>query len=373
MSEEEKVIVERYVIHKSMHLGPLRRDVRPGMELEWYPQTQTLKINGSRVEEGNGVSPSEAMRQLRVLSERTPDEPVMSVASTEEDSEKEPLRTQTLCVLPVLGCLSAAAKYLEAKGHSPEMSPSTDEQAQFLEMFEDLMNYVPDVKELESMASEDVADVNNWLAAKGYDIRLQEGAELSMASVFELLLEWMTEGSRSSVTAADGKDYTAVLVKKNVTVAHEMAVHSNPVVRVMAKTGETVCMSIVDEVPDSFAGLFLKVAELDSVKSTSHQFDGATFPMVDLDVRPDISFINGLEMSPDFFVGKAIQQTRFRMNEKGAKVESAAAMQLFRSVAMRVPYSIDRPFLLWIRRDGFEFPLFAAVLCEDVWKEPQKL
>lgn len=373
MSIEEKVIVEKYEVKKGMHLGPLRREIKPGMKLEWFPQTQTLKVNGSRIEEGNGVSPSEAMRQLRVLSERNPDEPVIVIMETKEASEIVPLKTDTLCVLPVLGCLASAGKYLEAKGRTPEMSPKTEEQAEFLEMFEDLMEQSMNIEELESIASEDVEDVNDWLSQKGYDIRLPKGKEeLSVASVFEALLKWITEGSKTTILGADGSEYMGVLMK-NATVAHEVAVHKNPVVRVRAKTGETVCMSIVDDVPEGFAGLFLKVAQLDSVKSTSHQHEGATFPMVDLDMRPDISFVNGLEVGPEFLVGNAIQQTRFRMNEKGAKVESAAAGQLFRSAMIKRPCAIDRPFLLWIRRDGFEFPLFAALLCEDVWKEPKEL
>lgn len=374
MSIEEKVIVERYVVKKAMHLGALRREMRPGMKIEWYPQTEAMKINGSRIEDGNGVCPSEAMRQLKALNDKMPDSPVIASLSEEERNEIE-MKTQTLCVLPVVGCLSSAVEYVEKKGRSSEISPRTGEQAEFLQMFEDLIEEVPNIGEIESTASEDVRDVNAWLSRKGCDIRLPECGvgELSMASVFETVMTWLSDGKRSLVKGIDGNDHVGVLIKKNVTVAHEAVVHPNPVVRVRAKTG-TVCMSVVDEMPEGFAGLFLKVAQLDSVKSTSHHYDGVVFPMVDLDVSPDISFMNGMEIGPDCFVGNVIQRTRFQMNEKGAMAESGAAGQLYKSVSFRTlkPCVIDRPFLLWIRRDGFEFPLFAALLCEDVWKEPKQ-
>jgi hypothetical protein len=76
----------------------------------------------------------------------------------------------------------------------------------------------------------------------------------------------------------------------------------------------------------------------------------------------------------NFYIGQALQQTKFRMNEKGAKVESAVAMSLNRGMAVEPePYVIDRPFVLWIERPGMAIPFFAAVLCEDVWREPKEL
>jgi hypothetical protein len=133
-------------------------------------------------------------------------------------------------------------------------------------------------------------------------------------------------------------------------------------------------MSMVDNVPDGFAGLFLKVAELERVKATSHNFEGVQFPMVDLDVYPDISLIQGLGIGAGYHVGTALQQTRFRMNEHGARAQSASAMAISRGISRVVPpHVINRPFLLWIKRDGLDFPIFASLLCEDVWSEPKEL
>jgi len=129
----------------------------------------------------------------------------------------------------------------------------------------------------------------------------------------------------------------------------------------------------VDSLSDGKFGIFLKVAELERVKATSHNYSGASFPMIDLDVKPDISWIKGLRIGVDYWVDQAIQQTKFRMNEFGARAQSAVGMTLRCKGAGPGPHVIDRPFLLWIQRDGMQFPLFAAVLCEDSWKEPAKL
>ena len=69
------VIIERFVIRKGMHLGPLRRELRVDSIIEWEPTTELLKIDGHRIDLTPGVEPGEAMRQLKVLSQRDPENP----------------------------------------------------------------------------------------------------------------------------------------------------------------------------------------------------------------------------------------------------------------------------------------------------------
>jgi len=130
---------------------------------------------------------------------------------------------------------------------------------------------------------------------------------------------------------------------------------------------------MVDDIPEGIAGLFLKVADLEKVKATAHNYEGASFPMIDLDEKPDIDWILGMHISQDYYIEQAKQQTKFRMNEKGARVQSAVGMTFLCKSAGPAPHIIDRPFLLWIKRDGLDFPLFAGLFAEDCWKEPDEL
>jgi hypothetical protein len=188
-----------------------------------------------------------------------------------------------------------------------------------------------------------------------------------------MLLEWLHAGKRTGITSLAGEEFPGVYIKEGVTVAHSLAVHPHPVVRVATKSGDTVCMSMVDSVPEGVTGLFLKVADLEKVKAASHNFKGVQFPMVDMDDRPDISWIQGMRVGSGFCIQSAKQQTKFRMNERGARVQSAAGMMMTKGLSAEYPHVIDRPFLLWIRRDGMDFPVFAALICEDGWKEPEEL
>ncbi len=105
------------------------------------------------------------------------------------------------------------------------------------------------------------------------------------------------------------------------------------------------------------------------------------FPMIEYNEVVDISWIRGMAARvPDglpWYISQALQQTKFRMNEIGVKVESAVAM------GMRLGYCpgpppkpdliIDKPFLLWISRPGMSHPLFIGYFVEKDWKRPEKL
>jgi len=132
-------------------------------------------------------------------------------------------------------------------------------------------------------------------------------------------------------------------------------------------------MTLLEKQPGDLFGLFSEAWRIGKIRE-SCRFEGVMFPMVELDMQPDIRWIHGME-NGSWSIEQALQQTRFRMNEKGAKVESAAAMRSIceDASAKPTPVLIDGPFLLWIERKGLDVPLFCAVLCEDAWKEPKEL
>jgi serine protease inhibitor len=103
--------------------------------------------------------------------------------------------------------------------------------------------------------------------------------------------------------------------------------------------------------------------------------------MIDLNETVDIGWLKEMltvdEIGDSWKISQALQQTKFKMNETGAHVKSAVAIGVMRCVSFGRPPElhlvIDKPFLLWIAREGTSLPIFAAYLDEDVWKDPKNL
>ncbi len=137
-------------------------------------------------------------------------------------------------------------------------------------------------------------------------------------------------------------------------------------------------MTIVDNPPSGFELVDL-VNGIEGDMQPLYNYDAVIFPMITYDQEVDISWIKRLyTIGNDGRIAKitqALQQTKFRMNEKGAKVESAVAMVVTRECVMmsKPDLVIDRPFVLWIRRPGLSQPFFVGYFTKETWKKPESL
>ena len=367
--------VERWLMKENMHLGPIRDELKEGQVVEWNQDMRLMRIDG-RIVDAKGSDPEEAMRMLKALNAKREDNPCMTELPARElegGEVKSAVTTQTSTMLPVLGCFKAAAEFVNLP---LEFRTMNDVQKAFLERFEDKMDNVEKLaEELQSIAHKDVSVINAFLKERGFDIQLNPvTGGFAVASVLDVLVKWLKEGKKTTIRK--GK-YPAVKLEEGVSIF--MGAHGNPLVAIETQTGDIVFMTVVDEIDtynDKFA-IEKLVQSLTESKAMPWRGNnkGVIFPMVNYDQQVDISWLEGLFVTKEWYVNQALQQTKFRMNEIGARAESAVAMTL-RWASMSAeptPIVIDRPFLLWIDRQGVTVPLFTGIFAEDVWKAPENL
>lgn len=284
------------------------------------------------------------------------------------------MNTSTLTMLPVLGCLKAAEEFLGQEGKWTSVSEAQESFLKRYRAFLPMLDKLSGV--LRRKASKDVSVINDWLKENGFDIHLPETTGgFAVASILDVLVEWMQEGKECEIRSAiSGKMYPAVALTECVRGHLDLDKYPFPIACIKTKTSDKVYMAVLDEMPIGVFGLADKVESLRQV-TQQYEIAGVHFPMIDYNSTVDISWIEKLRMGNDWYVDTAIQQTKFRMNHKGARVQSAVAMS-FRCMSLAPKpewINIDRPFVIWIERPEFPMPLFAGVFCEDVWKKPKEL
>ena len=387
-------MMRRFEIQKGMHLGPLMRNISPGDVLGWDVSTQTLTFNGDVLREQKGARFEEAIDILLRQSQKDPEHPwAKELSPVDAPVGQFEVKTGTQVILPILGCLKAAEEYLgsevgwDSVGRKVEWTPANEEQYQFFKRFTSAIRYADALGDnLKRKANRDVNVINAWLRENGFDIQLSDpgpGLAFAVASILDVLVNWIREGEVTSIYNSKGT-FPGVSIKRqegNVVGLLNRAIHPFPVAKLETKTGDVVYMTVMDYLPGEVFSISDKVDQVRKVvtePSNTIACDGVVFTMVDYDRRVDIGWIVGLETGPcqdDWYVSEALQQTKFRMNEKGAHAKSAVAMTLRCKCAVSHDawIRIDRPFLLWIERSGVDIPLFAGVFAEDVWKKPVEL
>jgi len=292
-------------------------------------------------------------------------------------------KSQTTTLPPILGCFLEAIRFLGGNPSviSRDSSYWVTRNELQEKLVKDFVPLIPDTKkqlsddEFKGITSRVADEINEFLAKEGFDIRLDQiGAdEFGVASVLKVLVEWKEAGQETYLTIEGNneKRYPAVrLSEKDWVTFYRNDIHSHPIARVETKSGDVVWMTIHPARTDTPFDV------IEFSKKDKHQiseYNELVFPMVDYDQEVDISWIQGLSLM-GWRVVQALQQTKFRMNEIGAKVESAAAMKLFRCITQhRRVFKIDGPMLLWIERPGLDMPLMSGIFTSDDWKKPEEL
>eukprot|EP00047_Mylnosiga_fluctuans_P006313 m.246234 g.246234 ORF g.246234 m.246234 type:complete len:282 (-) comp14942_c0_seq1:124-969(-) len=280
------------------------------------------------------------------------------------------MATVTSVLYPIISALLAA----EQGGQQLTWAPTSEKQSAFLkEVFEPSRAEAKKIPEIESKASNKYEEINAFLKAKGFSIQLDPFPEqdLGTASVLKVVLDWQEAGKPQDVflEGGDSKAYPGVFLKTGVTFEKSPA-HPNPIAVIRAKNGDQVLLTVAAE-PLTVDALEAKAAAiLSSSRPASSMFTGVTFPMVDLDQQPDISWLKGMTSSAGI-LQQAKQQTKFAMDEIGAVVKSAVAMHVARCLPPPALH-INKPFIAIVRRAGLKLPLFAGYIDVDSWRKPTR-
>ncbi len=296
-----------------------------------------------------------------------------------------PVKTDvtTTCVTPPI--VAALTKTEDILGPDREWNAVNALQKTFV------ADYLPDAREvalipeIESIASEKTEDINAFLAARGFQIKLDplvptpNERPFATASVMDVLVEWVEDGDVTHVTTPDGEEYAAVRIKRSGAEFYDADGLNGTIVGLKTKSGDRVYLAMMQSPGEGF-DLVAKAMHLSKTKKYFSQFAAVVFPKVDLDQKVDISWLKKLWTIDSHGchakITQALQQTKFKMNEKGARAKSAVALGGMRSTSIELPpidLIINKPFLLWIERDGLTKPLFVGYLCQDVWKDPGSL
>lgn len=301
---------------------------------------------------------------------------------------KEQCPSVTATLTPIIAALVKAEAIL---GANRVWLPSNQGQSRFLERFsqrrgEIAMTLVnPSAGEplkVASIASYRAEDINQFLARKGFNIALQPfttTGEFGIASVMDVLVKWLHPGRSIQLMAANKQTYPGASLKEGVSIERSSGAE-NPVASIKTnhpdyKVGLTVPNG---PVTDAFKLVNLVESIGKGGLSPSNEYNGLIFPKVSLDQRVNIDWLKGMQTTGDdglpAYIAHALQQTRYRMNEIGARAESAVALGTMRSMAAREnPLVIDRPFVCWMSRKGVSLPLFAGYIDYSDWKDPGSL
>jgi hypothetical protein len=219
--------------------------------------------------------------------------------------------------------------------------------------------------------------VNEFFAQRKIDIRLAGPIgelDVSCGTLLTALGKWVVPGKKSTIIR-EQQPYPAGHVKDAVQV-WQCDQFPNPVAQLRTKK-DIVLLTVIPE-PKNIVELWTAASGLKQLstlqpKSTGHQ--GVTFPNLNLDHQPDISWALGIntvdKTRRNCVISQAKQQVQIQMNHLGFRVRDAVAVVMERMmVAIKNPLVIDQPYLgVWLR-DSTAEPYMTGFFGTEAWSDP---
>ena len=282
-------------------------------------------------------------------------------------------------IWPIHNCLVEAETIL---GENRDWRNTNVTQENFLRY------YLPSYKGVfvdvvRSIASFSAQEIEEWLKQNGFEMKLNplKDNSFGVASVLDVLLKWQQNCAEKSELHVDDTRYNGVWIKSGAKFLYTSAHNApkKPIVKLPTDDEHTsVFMTMVSEPPEGVFGLIDYAKYLSSTKKQRldlYDDVGVIFPMIHLEEHTELDWIQKMwtkaQAGEIAWIEEALQVNRLRMNEEGVRAQSAVRMEFATlGCPSRRPYIFNRPFLLWIERDGISEPLFVAWLNFDSWKDP---
>lgn len=291
--------------------------------------------------------------------------------------------SNTTVVYPIVTALLKAEEII---GAQRTWRTVNSRQALFLKDF-----FVPCREEsrsiagIESIAAFTAADINRFLRERGFKIELppfqnnDRVKEFGIASVLDLLVNWLKPGSETTLKGQNEQMYPAARLKSEVSSFYQAADHTYPIAQLKTTSNDLVYMTRLDRARADFE-LLQYARQLAGSLKPIYDYEAVVFPMVDLKQEVDVSWLINLETTSasgePVKITQALQETHLAMNQTGARAQSAFAGTVAVALAHRMPKPdllIDGPFLIWFQRPGLTEPLFVGYITEQDWKNPGSL
>jgi len=230
--------------------------------------------------------------------------------------------------------------------------------------------------EIAGIYSRDQAELDRFLAQNGFaDMRITiPPGGAAVAAVLDVKVDWLVAGVPTEIYL-NGVAYPAVQMDQNDNVAELYKTdHSLPIfsIQTMDKEWKVWLIEVKEgqykpEDLTEYAVQFLNLK-----RERMSDYKKVRFPMVTLDAAVDISQFKGLAAkSTGFSIDEAVKQIRLKLDDKGARAQSAVAFST-RSLSAPKEYVFERPFLVVFWKEGLALPVFVAYCDKDSWQDPGK-
>lgn len=290
------------------------------------------------------------------------------VVSSKSDSTKSDINeSMAYSIYPFVPALKKALEIIGGE----EWTTTGPKQEELLNMLAGVSSEDCKYIFLQTCVSRSANDINKFLAANGFDIKLGQldPGGIGVASILKIFMTWFSS-EQTTINAENDSVYKGVKITDNIHLLNSNKTNAF-IVEIEVQEGFSIYLSQIPFFrPTDEQNLLLLANKLSETKEydNSYVLESVSFPEVEMDCNPDVSWIKGLSAG-EYFITQAVMQTKFLLDKRGAKAEAAVAFAISKGMSEKINIILDGPFVAWIEKPGVKLPLFVSWCGYDSWKD----
>lgn len=251
-------------------------------------------------------------------------------------------------------------------------------QGQFIAWYLTSGSSLPQLDGLASMASNSASELNAFLVSHGYDPLFREFTQggVGSATVNDLLIQWNEQAMLTELPAVPPGSHTLEVFPAFEVTQQNFELFDLPndsyAVKLSADGGFAVWLLQVDDPPERQYDLLDRandtMADKVPVDPDRAPYNRVVVPCMDLNLQSDLVWMHGMNKN-DHVIDQAVQVLRIRMNELGARTQSATALGTTRSSpSARRRLMFNKPFYGWFTGPDSSVPFSVFYSTPEAWR-----
>lgn len=296
------------------------------------------------------------------------------------------MATRALDVITILHALNVLDGELGTKGWNAK----NQQQKRIFDWLTEHRNLLAKVTGLDAKASRFWEELNRFLTDHKFDPMVQpfdSDLGIGVVSILDKLVKWLNgPGAKIQIITEQGRRPGFELPPNGVNIFEVAGYSGSYLLELLIKSDDTLWLFVHSNT--SLDGLDMVELSMDVMSQTRKKpmrnsfggeyqaFVGAQVPMVDFDIKPDISWLLGADIiaksGASYSIAQAYQQFKMRVDETGARVKVATAMMVMLGGIGEEPqvFIVDRPFYGWWTQKDIDLPMAAFFADWDSFHKP---
>jgi hypothetical protein len=224
----------------------------------------------------------------------------------------------------------------------------------------------------------EAAIVNEWFKQNHQDIELQQQPlpSIYVGTIFEMLTVWQYPGEEGEMTAFDGHNYPAASFESGVKFWQTDYSSDGLAAELEVEGGkERFFLLPTPQRPVDLFALWSRAADfVRGTRKSVYDFNALQVPMVNLQDKPDISWLVGMRNittgGTGVFIAEAKMVNIFKFNHLAALAQSTVALSAsLEALSMPEFYRLDQPYMAIFTTTDL-IPTFTVWCDPEVWRNP---